>query len=112
MFALLIALAVPPEAHCPSTYEARALKIARPVAASTFLPEKTDMPDTTVRLVCRVGGEGALTACTVRRENPAGWGFGAWARAEASRWRVLTREVRGCPVLGRSVGFTVRSGRP
>jgi hypothetical protein len=114
MLALLVAIVVsspasPTNKRCPSEFEARVLKIERPAVASVFRPEKTDMPNTTVRLVCRVGGTGALTACAVKRESPPGWGFGEWARVEASRWRVLTRQVRGCRVAGQSVGFKIRS---
>ena len=114
MLTLLIALTgspltTPISATCPAEFEARALKFERPPKPSAFYPEKTDMPDTTVQLVCRVGANGKLNGCAVRSENPAGWGFGEWARAEASRWRVLTQQVQGCPVIGHPVSLTVRS---
>lgn len=115
MLLLMITLAglptsTPNHAICPAEFDASALKLERPYRLSPFTPHATDMPDTTVQLVCRVDWEGGLTACAVKSENPVGWGFGAWARAEAGRWRVLTKHVLGCPVAGHTVALKIRSG--
>ena len=61
---------------------------------ATAFPASASSPAGDVSLRCGVAADGALTACEVREERPAGEGFAAAARLIVSKFRV---ELGGRP---------------
>lgn len=61
-----------------------------------------------VTLVCTVVAGGALDACTVDREEPAGQGFGPAILSLAPKFRADLMSVEGAPTVGARVRVPVR----
>lgn len=61
-----------------------------------------------VTLVCEVVAGGALSACRVESEDPAGQGYGAGALALAPKIRVGLLTVDGVPIVGAKVRVPLR----
>ncbi|WP_309089444.1 TonB family protein [Phenylobacterium sp.] len=61
-----------------------------------------------VTLVCDVQAGGALSGCTVDREEPAGQGFGQGVLALASKFKVEPWSAEGLPTVGAKVRLPVR----
>lgn len=84
---------------------------ALPTAAEmqSLIPKDTDGPnEARVTLVCAVEAGGALTGCTVDREEPAGRGFGASVLALAPKFRTDLMSAEGMPTVGAKVRLPVR----
>ena len=105
VLATVAALTMTP-APCPDEFDGQNLHIH---ARNPFIPDATDMPDTHVEIICRIGPRGRLTDCMVESENPAGWGFGRWMADEANHWRTGVLNVHGCSVVGRRVRIPISS---
>jgi len=61
-----------------------------------------------VTLVCDVQAGGALSGCSVDREEPAGHGFGAAILALAPKFQVALMSAEGMPTVGAKVRVPVR----
>lgn len=61
-----------------------------------------------VVMLCSVAAEGALGACKVQSEDPAGLGYGASAVTLAPNFRVAVWTAEGLPVIGGSVRIPLR----
>ena len=59
--------------------------------------------DVRVTLVCTVAGGGALSGCSVDREEPAGQGYGAAALTLSSKIRAGLWSLEGEPMVGAKV---------
>lgn len=56
---------------------------------------------------CRVTAAGAVTACAILSETPAGQGFGAAAVSLAPQYRIQTTNAEGQSVIGNTVQISV-----
>lgn len=100
----------------PAVLKAEPLTITKP--AWNSLPSAQDFqasfPQTAngvnevrVALVCTAGADGALSGCTVDREEPAGQGYGQGALALAPKFRVGPWSQDGLPTMGARVRVAV-----
>lgn len=84
---------------------------ATPTAAEmqALVPKQEGGPnEVRVVLVCAAASGGALDACRVDREEPAGQGFGAAVLALAPKFRADLLSVEGVPTVGAQVRLPVR----
>lgn len=84
---------------------------ATPTAAEmqALVPKQTDGPnEARVTLVCNVLDGGALSACAIDREEPAGQGFGPAVLALAPKFKADLMSVEGQPTVGAKVRLPVR----
>jgi TonB family protein len=110
------------EVRIPVTFDAAMAKGEAPTIlkpAWAELPAATDFqasfPKTAngvnevrVALVCAVAAGGALSGCTVDREEPAGQGYGQGALALAPKFRVGPWSQDGLPTAGAKVRVPLR----
>ncbi len=61
-----------------------------------------------VVLDCTVAAGGALSGCTVDREEPAGLGYGQGALAVATKFRVSPWSQDGQPTVGAKLRVPIR----
>lgn len=84
---------------------------ATPTAAEmqALVPKQEGGPnEVRVVLVCTVVAGGALDACRIDREEPAGQGFGAAVLALAPKFRADLLSAEGTPTVGAQVRLPVR----
>lgn len=110
--------------HLRVSFAAETLDTTSPVIGKTDWLAFPDMDDFTsvvspaaraakvykarVVMLCKVAEQGALRACKVQSEDPAGLGYGASAVALAPRFRVAVWTPEGLPVIGGSVRVPLR----
>jgi hypothetical protein len=110
------------EVRVPITFSA---DLAKGGAMTVKTPKWTELPTVTeiqaavpkteggpnnarVTLVCDVQAGGALSGCTVDREEPAGQGFGPAILTLAPKFRVDLMSAEGMPTVGAKVRVPVR----
>ena len=80
-----------------------------PADFQAAFPKSTGGPNTArVVLDCHVADGGALSACTVESEDPAGQGLGAGALGLAPKFRVGLTTTEGVPTVGAQVRVPIR----
>ncbi|HSV04045.1 MAG TPA: hypothetical protein VLI41_12650 [Phenylobacterium sp.] len=75
---------------------------------ATFPKIANDVNEVRVVMTCSVAAGGALSACAVEREDPAGQGYGAGALALAPKIRVGLWTPDGLPTVGARVRVPIR----
>ena len=111
----------------PFTFDASSLHSETPVLGT---PEVADGPDAAMiraaypaaalsaavegsaTLTCRVAGGGAVEACQVASETPAGQGFGAAALSLAPRFHATLWSADGLPTLGAAIEIRLTFSPP
>ena len=105
-----VALGPPGPAIAPAPVITNPVWLSRPGAREfeRFYPERARERGRggRVTLDCIVGASGAI-ACTVARETPEGWGFGAAALKMAPSFRIAPRLEDGRPTEGGTVRVDV-----
>ena len=67
---------------------------------ATFPKTQNGVNDVRVVLGCTIQADGALGACSIAQEEPAGQGYGAGALELASKFRVTPWSADGSPTIG------------
>jgi TonB family protein len=106
-----------PVSFDPAMAKGEAPTITRPAWAqlpaaadfqASFPKTANGVNEVRVALVCSVGDDGALSGCTIDREEPAGQGYGQGALALAPKFRVGPWSQDGMPTAGAKVRVPIR----
>ena len=74
---------------------------------ATFPKTQNGVNDVRVVLGCTVQADGALGACAVAQETPAGQGYGQGALALASKFRMAPWSTDGEPTVGAKIRLPI-----
>lgn len=74
---------------------------------ATFPKTQNGVNDVRVVLGCTIQADGALGACSVADENPAGQGYGAGAMELASKFKVTPWSADGSPTIGATIKLPI-----
>lgn len=74
---------------------------------ATFPKTQNGVNDVRVVLGCTIQPDGALGACTLTDENPAGQGYGAGALELAAKFKVTPWSADGSPTIGAKIKLPI-----
>lgn len=90
--------------RCPDMIESKDVRMKRDLHLDLPSPGRSSFADVRGVVVCSIARGGFLSGCTSSITDARGPALSK----QVSGWRVLSNNVRGCPVRGRKIRFRFR----